>query len=281
MLFQDQIIERKPLIDIEDRGYQFGDGIYEVIGIYHGNFFMLDEHLGRLKRSAEELQLEIPYSLQLLKKKLKELVTQNQLMDGVVYLQISRGVAERWHQFPSKDVAPTVVAYTKIEETMKREEDEGAKAVLTEDIRWLRCDIKTLNLLPNTLAKQKAVEDNAVEAILHRGNIITEASASNVFIVKDGELYTHPANNYILNGITRRRILKLCQELNLVVNESEFTIDDLLKADEIFVTATKLDVVPITRVDNKVIANGKPGDISREIVNAYRKVIQKEIQQNV
>mgnify|MGYP001945620379 FL=1 len=281
MLFQDQIIERKPLIDIEDRGYQFGDGIYEVIGIYHGNFFMLDEHLGRLKRSAEELQLEIPYSLQLLKKKLKELVTQNQLMDGVVYLQISRGVAERWHQFPSKDVAPTVVAYTKIEETMKREEDEGAKAVLTEDIRWLRCDIKTLNLLPNTLAKQKAVEDNAVEAILHRGNIITEASASNVFIVKDGELYTHPANNYILNGITRRRILKLCQELNLVVNESEFTIDDLLKADEIFVTATKLDVVPITRVDNKDIANGKPGDISREIVNAYRKVIQKEIQQNV
>lgn len=281
MLFQDQIIERKPLIDIEDRGYQFGDGIYEVIGIYHGKFFMLDEHLGRLKRSAEELQLEIPYSLQLLKKKLKELVTQNQLMDGVVYLQISRGVAERWHQFPSKDVAPTVVAYTKIEETMKREEDEGAKAVLTEDIRWLRCDIKTLNLLPNTLAKQKAVEDNAVEAILHRGNIITEASASNVFIVKDGELYTHPANNYILNGITRRRILKLCQELNLVVNESEFTIDDLLKADEIFVTATKLDVVPITRVDNKVIANGKPGDISREIVNAYRKVIQKEIQQNV
>lgn len=280
MLYQDQVIDRKPLIDIEDRGYQFGDGIYEVIGIYNGEFFMLDEHLERLKRSAKELQLKIPYSLHLLKEKLKELVTQNNLRDGVVYLQISRGVAERWHHFPSSDVSPVVVAYTKIEETMKKEEDKGAKAVLTEDIRWLRCDIKTLNLLPNALAKQKAVENNAVEAIMHRGNIITEASASNVFIVKSGELYTHPANNYILNGITRRKILTLCSELNLKVNESEFTIDELFHADEVFVTATKLDIVPITRIDDEIIANGTPGDISRKLVNAYRKAIQTEVNRN-
>ncbi|WP_156291507.1 D-amino-acid transaminase [Oceanobacillus salinisoli] len=275
ILFNDSIVQRDKLIDIEDRGYQFGDGIYEVIGVYDGNFFMLDEHLERLERSAKEIRLSFPYQKQQLKERLEKLVTVNQLKEGVIYLQITRGEAERWHHFPSDDTKPNLVAYTKLEETLMEEENNGAAAVLTEDIRWLRCDIKTLNLLPNVLAKQKAVEHDAVEAIFYRGDIITEASASNVFIVKNGEVYTHPANNYILNGITRRKVLALCMDLGIKVNEETYSVQDLLTADEVFVTATKLDVVPIIRVDQQSIGTGYPGKITQKIVEAFRASVQE------
>lgn len=277
ILYNDSIITRKELIDIEDRGYQFGDGIYEVVGIYEGKLFMLDEHLERLNRNAKELQLSLPYSISSLKAKLIELVELNQLTEGVVYLQISRGVAERWHQFPSEDVIPIIVAYTKVEETLRKEENNGATAVLTEDIRWHRCDIKTLNLLPNVLAKQKAVENNAVEAILHRGDIVTEASASNVFIVKKDKIYTHPANNYILNGITRRKVLNLCKELNIKVHEETFTVNDLIEADEVFITATKLDIVPIITIDQHHIGTGDPGVVAKKIIEAFRSSIKNAV----
>src|SRR5699024_8246265 len=148
---------------------------------------------------------------------------------------------------------------------------------LAEDIRWLRCDIKTLNLLPNVMAKQKAVENNAVEAILHRGDTITEASASNVFMVKDGELYTHPADNYILNGITRRKIIQLCDELNINVNEQTYTVDDLLNADEVFISATKLDIIPILKIDDQTIGSGKPGRITKQILQSFRSLYEEGI----
>ncbi|MGY0692047.1 D-amino-acid transaminase [Virgibacillus sp. FSP13] len=270
MLYHDQLVDRENLIDIEDRGYQFGDGIYEVIGVYDGNPLMIDEHLERLKRSAREVQLTLPSSVGDVKKNLEKLVEVNGLTEGIIYMQISRGAAPRWHEFPSTDVSPVTVAYTRAEERMTDVEDQGATAVLTEDIRWLRCDIKTLNLLPNVLAKQKAVEQNAIEAILHRDGTVTEASASNVFIVKNGELYTHPANNFILNGITRKKILQLCDALQLNVNETQYSVDDLLNADEVFITATKSDVIPILKVDDKVIGSGKPGEITKRIVQEFR-----------
>ncbi|WP_121604609.1 D-amino-acid transaminase [Virgibacillus sp. Bac332] len=273
MLYNQTIMDRSRLIDIEDRGYQFGDGVYEVIGVYDGDFFLLDDHLRRLKRSAEAIQMMLPCPIDTLKDNLKQLVTMNQLKEGVVYLQISRGVAERWHQYPS-NVSPVLVAYTKVEETMKEEAKNGAKAIITEDIRWLRCDIKTLNLLPNVMAKQKAVENNAVEAILHREGIITEASASNVFIVKDNCVMTHPANHFILNGITRMKILELCYETGILVRECAFTIDDLRMADEVFISATKLDIVPIVFVNDHKIGTGEPGEITREIINCFAAAIQ-------
>jgi len=277
MLYNDQIIDRKTLIDIEDRGYQFGDGIYEVIGVYQGKLFMLDEHMERLERSAEKIQLNLPYSIQKLKQKIIELVQINKLYEGVVYLQISRGIAERWHYFPSSDTPPVTVAYTKLEESMTEEENNGAKAVLTQDIRWLRCDIKTLNLLPNVLAKQKAMEAGAVEAILHRGDIVTEASSSNVFIVKDGTVLTHPATNYILNGITRKKVLAICEELNVNAEEKTFTVHELLEADEVFITATKLDIVPVTTVDDQQIGNGSPGVVTRKVLHAFRSSLDELI----
>ncbi|RLL47778.1 D-amino-acid transaminase [Oceanobacillus piezotolerans] len=280
MLFNDSIMDRKKVIDIEDRGYQFGDGIYEVVGIYNGRAFLLDEHLERLQRSAKELKINIPYSVNRLKEQLLELVKINGLKEGVIYLQISRGVAERWHQFPVEEVAPVLVAYTKEEETLKEEEDNGATAILTQDIRWLRCDIKTLNLLPNVLGKQKATEKQAVEAIFHRGDIITEASASNVFIVKGSVLYTHPANHFILNGITRRKVIDLCNELDLDVREETYSVSDLLSADEVFITATKLDIVPIIRIDEVLIGEGIPGKYTTRILQAYRDIIRETSNEN-
>src|SRR5699024_6153878 len=145
-------------------------------------------------------------------------------------------------------------------------------AILTPDIRWLRCDIKTLNLLPNAMAKQKAVEAGAVEAILHRDDKVTEASSSNVFIVKDDKVYTHPANNLILNGITRQKVIELCSQLNIPVQTEAYSVQHLIEAEEVFVTATKLDIVPIIEVDEHSIGDGVPGEITKKIVNAFRQL---------
>jgi D-alanine transaminase len=273
MLYQNRIMERKNIIDVEDRGYQFGDGIYEVIGVYHGEPFMLDAHLERLKRSAREIRLALPYSVHEIKSRLLELVGKNRLHEGIIYMQISRGIASREHAFPAKDVSSVLVAYTREEAPLTKLENEGAAAVLTEDIRWLRCDIKTLNLLPNTLAKQEAVENNAAEAIMHRGEIVTEGSASNVFIVKNGELHTHPADNYILNGITRRKILQICEAEGITAVEQTFTIRELLEADEVFISATKLDIIPILKVDDNVIGTGRPGELTKRLLHTFRTAI--------
>lgn len=270
IVVNDNIVDRHACIDIEDRGYQFGDGIYEVVGVYHSELFLMDEHMTRLERSANEIGMQLPFTSEEMKAQLTELVRVNEVKEGLVYLQVSRGVAPRTHELPLEPVTPVVIAYTKELGDLTALQDEGSSAILHEDIRWLRCDIKTLNLLPNTMAKQKAVESNAIEAILHRGDTVTEASSSNVFIVKDHEVYTHPANHYILNGITRQKLIEFCGHLNISVYEKIFTVDELLTADEVMITATKLDVVPITEVDGKQIGQGRPGEISCKLLHAFR-----------
>lgn len=274
ILFNEDIINREIAVDIEDRGYQFGDGIYEVIGVYHSKPFLMDEHLRRLQRSAQEINIALPFNLEDLKEKLSRLQEINHIKEGLIYLQISRGVAPRTHEWPTEPVVPVVVAYTKTLGDLSSLQDNGNSAILEEDIRWLRCDIKTLNLLPNTMAKQKAVEYNAVEAILHRGDTVTEASSANVFIAKDNVLYTHPANNYILNGITRQKVIELCKEVSFPIHEESFTVDELLHADEVFITATKLDVVPITQVHKQVIGKGSPGPITKQLLGALRQITE-------
>lgn len=274
MLYNEAILQRENVVDIEDRGYQFGDGVYEVIGVYNGRPMMMEEHMERLERSANEIQLKLPYKITDLKRNLMELIARDDLEEGIIYMQVSRGVADRWHQFPAADVPAVIVAYTRAEGRMTAVEDQGATAVLTEDIRWLRCDIKTLNLLPNVLAKQKAIANQGIEAILHRGETVTEASSSNVFIVKAGELFTHPANHFILNGITRRKVLGLCEELNLKVHEETYTVSDLLAADEVFITATKSDIIPILKIDDHVIGSGNPGMVTRRILEKFRMFIK-------
>lgn len=270
VLVNKEIISREnTVVDIEDRGYQFGDGIYEVIRVYNGKFFTMDEHMVRLERSAKEIELSLPYPANEIKDKLEELVTLDQLQDGFIYLQISRGVAPRYHGFPTPPVPSHLVAYTKIMERPLHQLKEGVHTILTEDIRWLRCDIKSINLLGNVLAKQKAAVANCFEAIQHRGQTVTEGSSTNLFIIQDGVLYTHPATNLILNGITRMKVLELCRELELTVKEVSFTIDQLLGADEAFLTSTTSEVMPVITVNEQEIGPGIPGPLTVKLQQAF------------
>ncbi|WP_034680573.1 D-amino-acid transaminase [Caldalkalibacillus mannanilyticus] len=274
ILFNDQLVPRDtPTIDIEDRGYQFGDGVYEVIRVYQGKPFMMHEHLVRLYRSAAEIRLSLPYSMEELQTKLEELKQKSPVEDGMIYIQISRGVAPRNHGFPASTVSPQLVAYTR---EMKRPQalfQSGVKTILLEDIRWLRCDIKSLNLLGNVLAKQAAADQNCYESILHRGELVTEGSATNVFMIHKGTVYTHPASNLILNGITRTQVIQLCQEKGIEAKEEAFTVEQLLAADEIFITSTTNEIMPVIQVNDNVIGQGKPGLLTIQLQEAFEQMI--------
>ncbi|MCO7125680.1 D-amino-acid transaminase [Sporolactobacillus shoreicorticis] len=275
VLYQDQFIDRdQAKVDIEDRGYQFGDGIYEALMVYSGRIFLLEPHMKRLERSARELDLALPYSTDHIIENIKKLIELNHLDDGVVYFQITRGAAARQHFFPEN--TPAVITGTvagKIRDLSKR--PQGIKAILADDIRWLRCDIKTLNLLGNVLAKQKAHASGAGEAILHREAIVTEGSSSNVFIVKDGTLVTHPADHYILNGITRLFVFDLAKKMNIPLAQREFTVDELLDADEVFITSTSNEVNPVLQIDDRLINGGEPGRIEKKLIDAYDAEVER------
>lgn len=272
ILYNDSFIPRESAhVDIEDRGYQFGDGIYEVIRIYEGKMFTFEEHLNRLKRSAQEISLQ--YAPNDLENKLKELISLNKIKNGYIYLQITRGVAPRVHHFPQANVDVQLTAYTRKMERPLKEQKAGVETILIEDIRWLRCDIKSLNLLGNILAKQQANIQQCYEAIQHRGPIVTEGSSSNAYIVQDGVIYTHPTTNLILNGITRLKILELCKKLKLDVHEEAYTVEQLLNADEVFITSTISEVMPVTKVNNQEIGSGIPGPITIKLQQAFEKLI--------
>nr|WP_093669694.1 D-amino-acid transaminase [Sporolactobacillus nakayamae] len=275
ILYQDQFIDREQAkVDIEDRGYQFGDGIYEAMMVYSGRIFLLEPHMKRLERSARELSLSLPYSVGHLTENIKKLIELNNLEDGVVYFQITRGAAPRQHFFP--DNTPTVITGSVSVRTRDlTSRPKGIKACLADDIRWLRCDIKTLNLLGNVLAKQKAHVSGAGEAILHRESTVTEGSSSNVFIVKNGQLVTHPADHFILNGITRLFVFDLAKQLDIPYVERKFTVDELLDADEVFITSTSNEVNPVLQIDDQIINNGKQGPISERLIAAFDAEVER------
>lgn len=262
---QDLIPRNEAVVDIEDRGYQFGDGIYEVVRVYNGKVFMMDEHLERFQRSADELKLTLPYTIEELKSKLAELRSRNYVNEGIIYIQLSRGRASRTHGFPNPPVSPQLIAYTQDMERPHQFQKEGVRGALQEDIRWLRCDIKSLNLLGNVLVKQKAKELNCFEAIQYRGDYVTEGSSTNVFIVKEGILYTHPVTNLILNGITRRLIVEFATALTIQVKQNAFTVQQLFTADEAFITSTTSDIIPLIKVDEKSIGSQIPGPITVQL----------------
>lgn len=269
IIVNDNIVDREAFkVDIEDRGYQFGDGIYEVVRIYNGNFFTLDEHLRRLRRSADELKMELPVSIAQLAENAQNLIKIENITDGIIYIQVTRGTASRIHSFPD-NTKSTLIAYASTFSRPSKALEEGVKTVLVEDIRWLRCDIKSINLLGNVLAKQAAKEEGAFEAIQHREEIVTEGSSTNIWIVKERVLYTHPVSNLILNGITRQVVLNLAQELGLKVIEEKYTVNDLLHADEVFLTSTTSEVMPIVMIDGKKVGTGIPGVITKQLQMAF------------
>jgi D-alanine transaminase len=271
-----EIVERAlASVDIEDRGYQFGDGVYEVIRVYNGKMFTAKEHLHRLQESAEKISIQIPYDPSELEEKLNRLIEKNELTNGIVYMQFTRGASPRNHAFPS-NVTPTFVAYTRNVDRPVGSMEEGVKTIFIEDIRWLRCDIKSLNLLGNLLAKQKAVEAGCFEAIQHRGEIVTEGSSSNVSIVKNGTVITHPANNLILNGITRQKVKQVCEQNQIPFEEKEFTLEELLLAEEVFLSGTTVEVTPIVEVEEKKISTGIPGAVTKKLQQLIKDEIEKE-----
>lgn len=272
-----EVIERKQAkVDIEDRGYQFGDGIYEVIRVYNGVMFTVEEHLKRLAESAAKIHLALSYSSSEIKLQLDHLIEKNELRNGIVYLQFSRGVAPRNHEFPQLSIPSSFVAYTKEVKRPIKAITAGVKAALVEDIRWLRCDIKSLNLLGNIMAKQQAVDSGCAEAILHRGTTITEGSSSNISLIKNGVLYTHPVNQYILNGITRQQVLMLCHKGKIDFVEKAVTVKELLEADEVFLTSTTAEITPIIEVSGTKIGSGVPGPISLRLQRLFEQEIIRQ-----
>ncbi|NNU84195.1 D-amino-acid transaminase [Geobacillus sp. BMUD] len=255
---------------MEERGLQFGDGVYEVVRLYNGIYVWLREHLDRLYRSAAAIRLSVPFGCEELIEQLEELRRLNDVQeDAILYLQVTRGSFPRHHAFPAEN-RPNLYAYIQPMARKTEEMTHGVRAILTKDVRWEYCYIKSLNLLPNVLAKQEAVERGAFEAIFHRDGIVTEGSSSNIFLVKNETVYTHPATERILNGIVRTKVKQFCAELGIPFVEEAFSTTDLAKADELFLTSTTSAITPIIQVDETVIGNGISGTVTKALQAAYR-----------
>ncbi|CDQ40780.1 D-amino-acid transaminase [Virgibacillus salexigens] len=255
----------------EERGLQFGDGIYEVIRIYNGSYYLLNEHVDRLFRSLDAVKIKLPATKEEITDLLLHLLEKNEMTsDGKVYLQVTRGSAPRDHVFPA-DVPANLYAYVQDLPRHLENLQKGVSTITEPDVRWENCYIKSLNLLPNVLAKQEAKEQGCYEAILHRDDLVTECSSSNIYIVKNGVIYTHPATNRILHGCVRMRVEKFATDLSISFNESGFTKDDLFDADEVFLSSSTSEVMPVIRINQKQIQDGTPGPITRKLQQEYER----------
>lgn len=259
----------------EERGLQFGDGIYEVIRIYNGRYHLFQEHIDRLFRSAKAIRLTLPFTKEEVSEKLLELLVKNDMHgDGKVYLQATRGSVKRDHAFPTEDIVANFYAYVEDQPRNLNLLENGVKTITQDDIRWKLCHIKSLNLLPNVLAKQAAREKDCFESILHIDGMVTEGSSANIYLVKDGKIYTHPATERILKGCVRMLVERLAEDLNIPFVEEAFTLEDIQTADEMFLSSSTSEVMPIIEVDGEQIADGKPGAITRQLQKAYEKDAQ-------
>ena len=236
--------------------------------------FTVKEHFERFLRSAEEIGLDLNYTIEELIELVRRLLKENNVVNGGIYIQATRGAAPRNHSFPTPPVKPVIMAFTKSYDRPYEELEQGVYAITTEDIRWLRCDIKSLNLLGNVLAKEYAVKYNAAEAIQHRSDIVTEGASSNVYAIKDGVIYTHPVNNFILNGITRRVIKWIAEDEQIPFKEETFTVEFLKNADEVIISSTSAEVMPITKIDGENVKDGQVGTITRQLQQGFEKYIQ-------
>lgn len=251
-------------ISPDDRGFLFAEGIYEVVRWYEGFFFDMDGHVARMKRSLREIQISWPEedNFPVLA---RELVKLNHLENSqaLVYLQVTRGAASRTHAFPSPPVSPTVYAFAREFTPENAGRESGVAITVKEDIRWARCDIKSIALLPNTLGFQDAISNGFFECAFVRYGLITECSHSNIFFVQKGVLYTHPESESILPGITRKNIIKLARREGIPVKEEAMVLKKLSKVQEIFITNTSGEITPVVRVDNFEIGGGVPGPVTR------------------
>ncbi len=256
-------------ISPDDRGFHFADGVYEVVKYYAGTPFRLDDHLQRLQRSLSEVKIVYPGAADL-GTVFMELLVRNQLhrCDAGVYVQVSRGTHPRIHHFPA-EITPTVYAFAFEFPSFAGKLRDGISVAVSEDIRWMRCDIKSVALLPNTMIYQQAVECGAGECILVRNGVVTEATHSSVLGVKNGKVITHPLNNLILPGITRKVILEICGELSIPVEERQMQEAELYTLDELIIAGTGSEVMPAVAVAGRPVGNGSPGPVTRLIQHHF------------
>lgn len=250
-------------ISPDDRGFLFADGIYEVVRWYEGDFFDMSGHLQRLKRSLRELRIVWPGSEEF-PSVAKELIIRNSLENtpSLVYIQVTRGVARRTHSFPDPPVSPTVYAFARGFTPDPGKISAGIRAILKKDIRWSRCDIKSVSLLPNILSFQDAVEAESQECIFVKDGLVTECAHSNVFFVRGGTVFTHPESENILSGISRKNVLQLARNAGIPVMEIPVEEKDLFNVDEAFITNTSFEVAPVISINNHPVGTGKPGPIT-------------------
>jgi len=261
-------------ISVEDRGFVFGDGVYEVWRVVNSRLFESERHLARLEFGLRELRIDRaePLSVSAIEQIADRLLRESSLTSGeaTFYVEITRGAAPRAHQFPPATTPATM--YATVNRLVPPEElrSRGASAITIPDIRWLRCDIKTIQLLPNVFAKQAAAERGAVDALMIRDGVVTEGSHTNVVGVLDGTIRTHPTNHLILPGITRAIVLDLARQLGVPVSEEPIAESDIPRLEELFLVGTTTDVMPIVRVDGRAVSNGEPGPITTRLVKEFR-----------
>ena len=264
------------VVSLDDRGYCFGDGVYEVVRVYNGRAFAFSYHQDRLYRSMREMDIPVRMPPDELQELHEIMIEQSEITDGYIYLQITRGVTPRHHAFERSKLEPQMYMFIKPITTDLGALQQGVKAITLPDERWARVDIKTLNLIPNILAQTKAEKKGAYTAILVRDGIVTEGATSNVFVMKDGVCYTHPADHHILKGITRQLVVtRVAPTAGITVIEREFDEAFLQDADEIFFTDTIGGIIPITTLNREPVGDGKPGKVAKVLAEQLQHLMEE------
>jgi len=257
-------------VSVLDRGFIFGDGVYEVIPVYGKRLFRLDEHLKRLTNNLQATRISNPCTLDEWKDNLRQIVLKHSDEDQSIYIQVTRGVAKRDHAFPDAATPTVFIMSNPLQVTDEDTFGKGVNAITLDDIRWQYCNIKAITLLPNILLKQTAKDQDALEAILVRDGEVTEGTASNIFIVVEGVIKTPPKSSRLLPGITRDLIVELAAKNNIRCLESNFSRNELFVADEIWLTSSTKEVLPIVKLDKEIVGNGKPGPISQKMYKIFQ-----------
>ena len=264
------------VVSLDDRGYCFGDGVYEVVRVYNGRAFAFSYHQDRLYRSMREMDIPVRMPPDELQELHEIMIEQSEITDGYIYLQITRGVTPRHHAFERSKLEPQMYMFIKPITADLGALQNGVKAITLPDDRWARVDIKTLNLIPNILAQTKAEKKGAYTAILVRDGIVTEGATSNLFVMKDGVCYTHPADHHILKGITRQLIVtRVAPTAGITVIEREFDEAFLKDADEIFFTDTIGGVIPVVTLNREPVGDGKPGKAAKVLAEQLQHLMEE------
>jgi D-alanine transaminase len=261
-------------VNVEDRGFQFADGVYEVVRLYDGQPFTLAEHLDRLQRSAAGIEIELPMPIAQLTSEIRKFLPRAGVRDGMIYLQLTRGAAPRNHLYPA-NTKPTILFYARaLPPVATPGTAPGVKLMSVADERWKRCWIKAIALLPNVLAKNRAAAAGYDEAVFVENDVVSECSASNLFAVIDGTLVTHPVGPKVLPGITRHVLLDLAATVGVRTEERPLTVDQTREADELFITSTTREIAWVSQWDDQTFSNGRCGDVTQELHEAYQRRVR-------